>query len=148
MAMKLTEDFKDFLKLLNEHQVKYLLIGGLAVAVHGYPRATGDMDIWIANDVNNAERITEVVRKFGFNLPQVQPDLFLKTDKIIRMGVPPVRIELFLSVTGLNFEECYQNRIIKNIDGIEVKVIDLSNLIKNKKIVGRNRDLDDIENLT
>jgi predicted nucleotidyltransferase len=64
------------------------------------------------------------------------------------MGVPPVRIELFLSVTGLNFEECYQNRIIKNIDGIEVKVIDLSNLIKNKKIVGRNRDLDDIENLT
>ena len=147
MAIKLPNDFKEFLKLLNENQVRYLLIGGYAVGIHGYPRATGDMDIWIASDVINSERLAHVVRLFGFDLPEVTSECFRKSDTIIRMGMPPLMIELFVDVTGLSFEDCHAKREIKEVDNLEISVIDLNSLIKNKKTVGRHKDLDDIENL-
>lgn len=146
-TVHLPHDFKEFLKLLNENQVKYLLIGGYAVGYHGYPRATADMDIWIAIHPQNAEKIVTALREFGFNVPELSAELFLKENQIIRMGVPPLRLEISTSISGVNFEECYSERTIDLLDGVEVNLISLKHLKINKKASGRYRDLDDLENL-
>jgi len=96
-------DFKDFLKLLNSQGVKYLVVGGYAVGYHGYPRATGDMDIWIAVNPDNALKVKRVFCDFGMPSSEVSEDLFLKKDKIIRMGNPPVRIEVITGASGVDF---------------------------------------------
>ncbi len=147
MDIELPLDFKEFLKLLNEKGVRYLLIGGYAVGYHGYPRATNDMDIWIAVHPDNAERIVTVLREFGFDLPELTPDLFLQKDKIIRMGNPPMRLEISTGISGVEFEESYTSRIVDTLDGVEVNIIDLPHLKANKKAAGRLKDLADLENL-
>ena len=91
-TIRLPPDFKEFLKLLKEHQIEYLLIGGYAVGYYGYPRATADMDIWIAMNPQNAGRITAALKEFGFDVPELSQELFLQEDQIIRMGLPPVRL--------------------------------------------------------
>lgn len=144
---QLPQDFKDFLKLLNVHNVEYLMIGGYAVGYHGYPRATGDLDIWIAINTKNAERLFCVLKEFGFSDPQLTKEIFLKKDKIIRMGNRPIRIKLLTSISGVEFTDCYDNRIEDTIDGIDIKIIDLEHLKINKKECGRHKDLDDLENL-
>ncbi len=146
-TIHLPPDFKEFLKLLNAHQVEYLLIGGYAVGYHGYPRATVDMDIWIALQPANAERIVAVLKEFGFDLPELSPELFLKEWQIIRLGVPPVRIELATTVSGVNFNECYAERVVDTLDGVKVNLISLRHLKINKKASGRHQDLADLENL-
>ncbi len=143
----LPSDFKEFLKLLNAHQVEYLLIGGYAVGYHGYPRATADMDIWVAMNRSNSQRIVIVLKEFGFDLPELSPELFLKEWQIIRMGVPPIRIEIATTVSGVNFNECYAERVVDTLDGVEVNLISLKHLKLNKKACGRHRDLADLENL-
>jgi len=147
MDIELPFDFKEFLKLLNEKEVRYLLIGGYAVGYHGYPRATNDMDIWIALHPKNAERVVKVLREFGFNLPELEPALFLKENSIIRMGIPPMRLEISTGISGVEFEECYESRIVDTIDGMQVNIIDLQHLKINKKAAGRLKDLADLENL-
>ena len=149
MAMiRLPPDFKEFLKLLKEHEVRYLLIGAYAVNYHGYIRATGDMDIWIAIDPDNASKIVAVLKEFGFeNDPEINPNLFLQEKKIIRMGVPPLRLEISTSISGVDFDECYQSRIIDQLDGVEVNLIDLESLKRNKKASGRPKDLTDLKKL-
>jgi len=146
-TIHLPSDFKEFLKLLNAHQVEYLLIGGYAVGFHGYPRATVDMDIWIAMNPANSQRIVTVLKEFGFDLPELSPELFLKEWQIIRLGVPPVRIELATTVSGVNFNECYAERIADILDGVKVNLISLRHLKINKKASGRHQDLADLENL-
>lgn len=146
-TIHLSPDFKEFLKLLNAHQVEYLLIGGYAVSYHGYPRATVDMDIWIALQPANAERIVAVLKEFGFDLPELSPQLFLKEWQVIRLGVPPVRIELATTVSGVNFNECYAERLTDILDGVKVNLISLRHLKINKKASGRHSDLADLENL-
>jgi hypothetical protein len=146
-TIHLPSDFKEFLKLLNVHQVEYLLIGGYAVGYHGYPRATADMDIWVAINPSNAQRIVIVLKEFGFDLPELSAELFLKEWQIIRMGVPPIRIEIATTVTGVNFNECFAERVVDTLDGIEVSLISLKHLKLNKKACGRHRDLADLENL-
>ncbi len=143
----LQQDFKDFLKLLNAHKVAYLLIGGYAVGFHGYSRATSDLDIWIGTNQENAKKLVVVLQKFGFNLPEVEESLFLQKDKILRMGNAPIRIELLTTISGVDFQDCYEARIEDNIDGTKIKIIDLENLKKNKKASGRFKDLDDLEKL-
>jgi len=96
------------LKLLKEHNVRYLLIGGYAVGFHGYPRATADMDIWVAIHPENANRIVAALQEFGFDLPELTPQLFLQEMQIIRMGVPPVKLEICTSISGVEFDACYQ----------------------------------------
>lgn len=145
--MTLPPDFKDFLKLLKSKKIKYLLIGGYAVGYHGYPRATNDMDIWIALDNVNAELMVQVLKEFGFDTPQLSKELFLEENKIIRMGVAPIRIELLTTISGVNFDECYQKKVVAEIDGIQVDIINLEQLKINKKASGRHKDLDDYENL-
>jgi predicted nucleotidyltransferase len=146
-TIHLPRDFKEFLKLLNAHQVEYLLIGGYAVGYHGYPRATADMDIWIAVNPANADKVVAVLKKFGFDLPELSPQLFLKDWQIIRLGVPPVRIELATTISGVDFKDCFPERIIADLDGVKVNLIDLKHLKLNKKASGRHSDLADLENL-
>jgi hypothetical protein len=146
-TIHLPSDFKEFLKLLNAHQVEYLLIGGYAVGYHGYPRATADMDIWVAMNPSNSQRIVIVLKEFGFDLPELSAELFLKEWQIIRMGVPPIRIEIATTVSGVNFNECYAERVVDTLDGVEVNLISLKHLKLNKKACGRHRDLADLENL-
>jgi len=145
--IQLPPDFKEFLQLLNEYQVEYLLIGGYAVGYHGYPRATGDMDIWVAIHPVNATKIVTVLREFGFDVPELSVELFLEEDKIIRMGVPPVRLEITTTISGVKFDECFSDRIIDTLDGVKVNLISLKQLKINKKASGRYRDLNDLENL-
>ena len=147
MDIELPGDFREFLKLLKEQGVKYLLIGGYAVGYHGYPRATNDMDIWIAIHPDNARRMVKALREFGFDLPELIPDLFLQEGKIVRMGNPPMRLEITTSVSGVEFDECYASRVVDVLDGVEVAIIDLRHLKLNKKAAGRLKDLADLENL-
>lgn len=147
MALTLPPDFKEFLKLLKEHEVHYLLIGGYAVGYHGYVRATEDMDIWVAVRPDNAEKLVATLKAFGFDDPNITPKLFLQKPKIIRMGFPPMRLEISTSISGVEFDDCYASRIVDRIDGIEVNVIDLKNLKKNKNASGRLKDKADLEQL-
>jgi predicted nucleotidyltransferase len=136
------------LKLLNSHKVEYLLIGGYAVGYHGYPRATADMDLWVAIHQENAEKLVVVLKEFGFDVPELSVNLFLKADQIVRMGIPPMRIELLTTISGVSFEECYSEQIIDVIDGVEVSIINLRHLKLNKQASGRHKDLDDLKNLS
>ena len=145
--INLPPDFKEFLKLLNDNEVEYLLIGGYAVAYYGYPRATTDMDIWIAIHPLNAQKIVNTLRAFGFDLTELSPELFLKENQVIRMGVPPIRLEILTSISGVHFEECYMARVVDELDGVEINLINLNYLKINKKASGRYKDLNDLENL-
>jgi predicted nucleotidyltransferase len=135
------------LKLLNYHNVKYLLIGGYAVAYHGYPRATADIDIWVERKTENADNLIRVLKEFGFSDEDITRDLFLGEAKIIRMGVPPLRIELLTSISGLLFSDCYKHRIVDTIDGVKLDIISLEDLKRNKKASGRHKDLADLDHL-
>jgi hypothetical protein len=144
---RLPADFKEFLKLLNAHRVEYLLIGGYAVSYHGYARATADMDIWIAVNPANAEKVVAALREFGFDRPDLEPGLFLRPWQIVRLGVPPVRIEIATTISGVDFAECYAEKIADTLDAVPVNVISLKHLKQNKKASGRHQDLADLENL-
>jgi len=143
----LPRDFREFLKLLNEHGAEYLLIGGYAVGYHGYPRATADMDVWVSRTRANAERVAAALREFGFALPEVTPELFLEPDRIVRMGVPPLRLEITTGISGVEFADCYGRRVAAVIDGLPVSVIALADLRTNKQASGRHKDLADLEQL-
>lgn len=145
--IELEPDFKEFLKLLNFHQVEYLLVGGYAVAHYGYPRTTNDIDIWAGVSDKNADKLCQVFVDFGFSRHSVSRDKFLDPTKVYRMGVPPVCIDLLLQVSGLEFSECFLRREIHSIDGIAVNLLSLNDLKTNKRASGRYKDLNDVENL-
>lgn len=145
--IRLPQDFKDFLRLLNSHHVEYLLIGGYAVAYHGYPRATADMAIWVAVHQKNALQLVSVLKEFEFDLPDLSPTLFQQPEQVIRMGVPPIRIEILTSISGVEFDECHRARIEDEIDGVPVKIISLEHLKINKKYSARHKDLADLDYL-
>ena len=146
--MNLAADFKELLQLLNSNRIEYLVVGGYAVSLYGYPRATGDMDIWIAVSRENARKTAKAIREFGFDMSELKEDIFLEKNKNIRMGNPPIRIELLTSIDGVEFETCYKNKQIVEIDNIKINFISLKDLIQNKKSSARHRDLDDLEHLT
>ena len=145
--IELHPDFKEFLKLLNSYGVEYLLVGGCAVGYHGYPRATGHMDIWIAVSETNARKTAQVLLDFGMPANDVSKDLFVSRDKIICMGLPPVQIEVITGASGVEFAECYSRREVVEIDQIPINVISLEDLKKNKLASGRHKDLEDLEHL-
>ena len=145
--IRLPQDFKELLQLLNSKKIEYLVVGGYAVALYGYPRATGDMDIWVAISKINAHKIVEALKEFGFDVSELKEELFLEKEKNIRMGIPPLRIEILTSIDGVEFTECYSNKEIVIIDDIEINFISLEDLKKNKKASGRYQDLADLENL-
>ena len=148
MAMiPLPPDFSEFLRLLAEHNVRYLLVGGYAVAHHGYVRGTADIDLWVDQSGDNPDRLIAAVREFGFASADLAADDFRKDGQIIRMGVPPLRIELMTSVSGVSFEECYRQRETVEWDGLQVSLISLGMLKQNKRAAGRQNDLGDLDQL-
>lgn len=146
-APLLTEDFKEFLRLLNANRVEYLLVGGYAVGLHGYPRATVDLDVWVRATPANADRVVRALRSFGFDLPALEPRLFVDPRSIVRFGTPPFRIEIMTSIDGVEYDACRRRRSHFDIDGVPVPVISLDDLKTNKRAAGRNKDLADLDNL-
>ena len=146
-APLLTDDFKEFLRLLNANRVEYLLVGGYAVGFHGYPRATVDLDVWVRATRDNAERVLHALHEFGFDLPELEPELFTDPRSIVRFGVPPFRIEVMTSIDGVEFERCRAQAVEFDLDDVQVPVISLADLKINKRAAGRHKDLADLENL-
>ena len=146
-TIPLPDDFSEFLKLLNNHGVRYLLIGGYAVAYHGYVRSTADLDMWVEISENNANALVSALGEFGFSVDKLSPKLFLVEHRIVRMGLPPFRIKVLTTISGLEFRKTYDRRIVERWSEIEVPIIDLASLKINKRAAGRHQDLDDLENL-
>ena len=143
----LADDFSDFLSLLNANQVRYLLIGGYAVIYHGYPRSTGDLDVWIAVSDENALATQQALRDFGFDDPALTAELLTRDRQIVRMGVPPFRIEVSTRISGVEFDECWERRIDAEMGGVLVHIISLDDLKANKAASGRHKDRTDLRYL-
>ncbi|MBK7233235.1 MAG: hypothetical protein IPH93_13485 [Saprospiraceae bacterium] len=142
-----SQDFKEFVELLIKHKVEYLIVGGYAVGIHGHPRYTGDLDIWLSPTEKNAIKILGAVNEFGFQSIGLKVEDFTKEGNIIQLGYPPLRIDLLTKIDGVTFDSCFENRKEVDIDGILVNFIGYWDLLENKKQSGRHRDLDDLENL-
>lgn len=124
-----------------------MIVGGYAVGIHGHPRYTGDLDIWLLPDPENATKILNAIMDFGFGSLDITTADLTKEDSIIQLGYPPLRIDLLTSIDGVQFEECYANKKEIEMEGLPVQFIGYADLIKNKKASGRHQDLGDIENL-
>ena len=146
-TIQLPPDFEEFLSLLNSERVEYLLVGGYAVVYHGYPRTTGDMDVWVAFHEENAIRLARALERFGFSASSVAPGFLLKEGRILRMGIPPMRIEVINRASGVEFHACYEARVVDTLGAVQVNLIDLEHLKKNKLAAGRPKDLVDLDNL-
>lgn len=143
----LNKDFREFIESLNSNGVKYLLLGGYAIAFHGHPRYTKDLDIWVELSETNAEKILQALEDFGFGGLELTKDDFLLVGQVVQLGYSPNRIDVINSPSGVDFAECYACRLEIEIDGITISLIDLENLKKNKKAAGRLQDLADLEKL-
>lgn len=142
-----SQDFKEFVILLQKHKVEYLIVGGYAVGVHGHPRFTGDLDIWLKPSNDNAVKILACVNEFGFSSFKLTDTDFTKAGNVIQLGYPPLRIDLLNQIDGVHFDDCFLNRKIVEIDNLHLNFIGYQDLLKNKQASGRPRDLDDLENL-
>lgn len=140
-------DFSEFLQLLNSHKVRYLIIGGYAVAFHGHPRFTKDLDVWLDASVANAKRVIAVLNDFGFASMGMTVEDFVQSDKIIQLGFPPVRIDLLIGIRSLSFRKAYANRVVADSNGVAVNFISLEGLLESKRKAGRPQDIADIEQL-
>ncbi|HLT48286.1 MAG TPA: hypothetical protein VK002_13710 [Rubricoccaceae bacterium] len=147
MAIELPPEFSAFLSSLHEHRVEYLLVGGYAVGYHGYPRVTGDIDVWVRPSPENAQRVVAAIRHFGFDVPELRVESLTRANQIVRMGLPPKRIELMTSASGVDFEACWADRIEDEWDGVPVHIISLEHLKQNKRASGRLKDLADLDYL-
>ena len=145
--MMLSKDFKEFIELLNGHKVRYLVVGGYAVAFHGHPRYTKDLDVWIELSSENADKVIKALEDFGFGSMGLKSEDFLESDQIIQLGYPPNRIDILTSLKILKFEDCFKERVEFELEGLKINFIDLENLKKNKNATGRPQDLADAENL-
>jgi hypothetical protein len=145
MAIQLDQNFKEFLSLLERHGAEYLLIGGYAVNFHGYVRYTGDMDIYVSASSENAARVAAALNELGFD--EVTPEMFTTPSSMVRMGIPPTKLEVTNFIDGVTFEECYANRLRTTLDGLEFNIMSLMDLRRNKRASGRLKDLADLENL-
>ncbi|MFZ4770794.1 MAG: DUF6036 family nucleotidyltransferase [Ferruginibacter sp.] len=144
------EDFRDFIQALNDNKVRYILVGGFSVILHGYSRTTGDMDIWVERTKENYQNISKAFSQFGLSVFDMTEDNFLSHPNwaVFTFGVPPVAIDLMIAVKGLDFETCYNNAVIFEDDNLKIRTIHKNNLIEAKKSSGRPKDLDDLENLS
>ncbi len=145
--MVMNKDFKEFIELLNANNVKYLIVGGYAVGIHGYPRYTKDLDIWILVSHENAENVLKSLKQFGFGSLGLQKEDFLRPDEFVQLGYPPNRIDIVTSCDGVVFETCYESKKQVIVGDLTINFIDLENLKKNKKASARPQDLADLDNL-
>lgn len=145
--MRLDPDFNEFIALLLDHEVAFLVVGGYAVAAHGHPRYTGDLDLWILVDRTNAERLIGVLKAFGFGSLGLSADDFLVRDQVVQLGREPIRIDLLTGLDGVQFDECASRSVNVDVDGMNVPFISRADLLANKRASGRAQDLADIEAL-
>ena len=145
--MVLNKDFKEFIQLLNDRDVLYLVIGSYAVAFHGYPRYTKDIDIWVWLDKGNAEKLLDVLKDFGSGSLGLKLNDFLDPEQVVQLRYPPNRIDILADLKGITFKECYSSRVETIIEGTKINFIDIKNLKKTKKATGRYQDLADLEQL-
>ena len=143
----LNEDYRDILQALSDEKVKFILIGAYALAAHGYPRATMDIDIWVMPSPDNAEAVLRALRHFGVPLQNLTKKDLEEDGTVFQIGVAPRRIDIITAATGLKFEHTYQNAVLVNIDGIDVHIPSIGDLIINKRATGRTKDLADAEAL-
>lgn len=149
MANIFNEHFRDFIEALNNNKVEYVLVGGMAVILHGYVRGTGDMDVWVNKTNDNYRKLVRAFAQFGMPVFDMTEDAFLGDEfDVWGIGVPPVKIEIMTAVKGLNFEETYNQSQYYDEHGLQIRLIHLNHLLQAKKAAGRFRDLDDIEQLT
>ena len=141
----LSNDLREFIHLLNTKSVKYVIVGAWALAFHGRPRYTGDVDIFVAREPDNADRLMEVIEAFGFGRSGIERDDFLKVDRVIQLGRAPNRIDLLTGISGVAFEEAWESREQGSISDIAVLVISRDLLIKNKRAANRDKDQADIK---
>jgi hypothetical protein len=145
--VKLQQDLREFVELLNSHNVDYIIVGGHAVAFHGYPRFTGDIDFFIRPTVDNGVRLVRALEAFGFSNVGLNAETFAQANKVVQLGRPPNRIDLLTSISGVDFDEGWKGRVAGNLDGIPVSFIGKLELIKNKRASARTKDLADLEKL-
>lgn len=145
--MTLDQDFEDFVSLLNKHGVNYMVVGGYALAFHGKPRHTGDIDIWIDISDANAHSMVNVLNEFGMASLNMQKSDFLHRGIITQIGYPPLRIDILNEIDGVSFADAYLNKLVIDIDGLPVKYIGLNDLIKNKQTSARSQDITDVKEL-
>jgi hypothetical protein len=145
--MEVQKDFRDLLELLNAHKVEYLIVGAYALAFHGAPRYTGDMDIFVKPDPANAQRIMAALNDFGFGSVELSATDFEVEDKVVQLGFPPVRVDIVTSLTGVSWEEAASGRIEGMYGNVPVYYIGREQFISNKRALGRKKDLADLEAL-
>ena len=141
--MELHRDFRELLESFNAHGVEYVLIGAYALAFHGAPRYTGDLDLLVRPTPENARRILTALGEFGFGSLGLAPEDFTAPDRVVQLGVPPVRVDLVTSLTGVTWDEVWTARTDVSADGLRLAVISKSNFVKNKRATGRPKDLVD-----
>jgi hypothetical protein len=132
---------------MNSFNVDYVIVGGHAVAFHGYPRFTGDMDFFVRPSAENAARLLDVLRSFGFDRPEELESTFTQIGKVVQIGRPPNRIDLLTGISGVDFDEAFRTSLPAHVDGLPVRMIGLETLLKNKRASGRTKDLSDLEHL-
>lgn len=146
-TISLDPNFKEFIALLNSERVRYLLLGGYAVNYYGYHRFTGNIDFWIAVDSENANRVSKALQQFGFSADAVKPALFMESNRVHMLGRVPMRVDLLTGPSGVEFDDCYKRRVLATLDGIDVSLISLEDLRRNKLASGRDKDLMDLKGL-
>jgi hypothetical protein len=142
----LNPDFKEFAELLNAHRVDYLVVGGYALAAHGHPRYTGDIDFWLDCRPDNIGRLLDALREFGFGSLGLKAEDF-GPDAVIQLGKPPRRIDLLTGIDGVDFASCHARREVIDVDGLLLNFIGLDDFKANKRASGRHKDLADLEAL-
>ncbi|MBK7122404.1 MAG: hypothetical protein IPH68_06055 [Chitinophagaceae bacterium] len=150
MANIFNEDFRDFIRALNKHEVEYLLVGGYAVILHGYRRSTGDMDIWVNVTAENHKKLVNAFLDFGLPTTDISEENFLRNEDldVFTFGTPPVCIEILKKVKGCNFDEAFKISEQFDENGLQVRFLHINTLIEAKRSSGRHKDLDDIEKLS
>lgn len=143
--MEIQSDFRDLLKLFNEHEVQYILVGGYALAFHGAPRYTGDIDLYVNPTLENAQNILLAIDDFGFGSLGLSLDDFQFPDKVVQLGMPPVRIDIITSLSGVTWELVFNGRIEGKYGDLSVFYIGLNEFVANKRATGRKKDLADLE---
>ncbi len=145
--MEIQPDFRDLLKLFNDHGVEYIIVGGYALAFHGAPRFTGDLDLFIRPSSDNARKVLNALDGFGFNFPNLTLDDFQKPDTVVQLGLPPIRIDLITSISGVPWEEADAHKEAGMYGEIPVCYLGRNEFIKNKTASGRKKDIADLEAL-
>ena len=143
--MEMQPDFRELLALFNAHHVEYLIVGGYALAFHGAPRFTGDLDIFVNPDAANAHRILTALEAFGFASVGLTPSDFERPDQVVQLGEPPVRIDLITSITGVSWDEAWAGRVTGRYGDMPVYYIGREQFVANKRATGRTKDVADLE---